>query len=119
MSFYVEMAQIAHDMIDEYGQAVAITHNSAGSYNPATGSAAITTITQAGIGAVVDYVANQIDGTLIQRGDKQLLLATHNISAPQLDDLVTTGGVTYAIKHVTTLAPAGLSVIYECQLRCA
>lgn len=121
MSFYIEMQSIADSLMSQYGQLVTLTHKTAGTYDPATGTAATTTTTEIGRGVVFDYSRtkdglSQADGTLILQGDKKLLLSPVGITAPKLDDTVIANSITFVIKNIKSLNPAGTVVMYECQL---
>lgn len=122
MTFYSDMSDISDDLLGEFGQVVTITRNTVGAYDPATGSASVSTVTQIGNGAIFEYKmlangVNQINGTLLQQGDKRLLLSTAGITAPKLDDKVLANGITYTIKNIKETSPAGSPVLYECLLR--
>ena len=116
----------------EYGAAdpgVTLTRTTPGAYDPATSSTAPPVVlTTAGVGLVFDYGlhasgASTHDGTLIQAGDKQCYLAALDaagvaIAAPvKGDKALAPDGVTYGVENVKTLAPAGVPVLYELQLR--
>jgi hypothetical protein len=105
------------------GQAVTITRQSAGAYDPATGTAAITTTTQSGTGVELDYTIRELDSTLIQQGDKKLLLSPLNaagaaLTKPEIDDTVTLADSSvWTIKNNRPLSPAGTVILFELQLR--
>jgi hypothetical protein len=123
MNFYERIQATVNKMFKGKGQAITLTRQSAGTYDPATGTATVTTSTQTGWGAVFDYGTKQIDGTLIKAGDKQLLLSALNaagtaLTAPELNDTVTIGGVVYTlVQPLKTLSPAGTTVLFEVNLR--
>jgi hypothetical protein len=117
MSFYQDMQSTAAELLTEFGQAVTLSRQTAGAYNPATGAAAVTVTTQTGTGAIFDYGSRDIDGTLIKQGDKKLLLAALGITAPQVDDTVTVNGVVYTIVLIKALNPAATAVMYICTIR--
>ncbi len=114
---YDELAEIADELLKEFGQEVVIRRVMAGEYNPETGSATLTTVDQAGVGAVFDYGDRLIDGSMILSGDKQLFLSPVGIGAPTPEHKAIVGQDTYNIVRVKTTAPAGTAVLYECQLR--
>jgi hypothetical protein len=121
MSFYGDAQLVADSLLSEYGQQVTLTHNTAGVYDPTTGTVATTSSTELGHGVIFDYPArmsglSQADGTLILQGDKQLLLSAVGITAPKVGDLALANGITYIIKNIKSLNPAGTVVMYECQL---
>lgn len=110
-------------MLKGKGQSLTLTRQTAGAYDPTTGEAKVKTTTQTGTGAVFDYGVKNIDGTLIQAGDKKLLLSAFNtagaaLTAPVINDTVTIGGVTYTIvEPLKTVAPGGVTVLYQCNIR--
>lgn len=113
----------AHDLIAAKGQAVTLTRRASGAYDPATGQAAITTTTQAGKGVILPLSAfAKAQGNIVE-GDQQLLLSGLNASgaaltAPKVDDTVTdAGGTVWSLVAIEPLAPAGLSIIYDCVIR--
>lgn len=117
MSFYGDLANTADELLKEFGQPVTIRTQTPGEYDPATGTSAITTVDTVGNGCVFDYGANAIDGTMIVAGDKQLLLSPVGMSEPGIDDLAIIGGIQWRIVSVKALSPAGVAVLFECQLR--
>lgn len=114
---YTEIAETADELLAEFGQAVVLSRKAAGSYNPATGAQAVTTTTQTGVGVLLDHESRDIDGTMIQRDDQRLLLSSDLVTTPVVDDLVAVGGTSYTIKSIKVLAPAGLVVMYDCNVR--
>jgi len=122
MDFYPRMQAMANKLLRGKGQTVTLTRQTAGTYNPATGQATITTTTQTGVGAIFDYADKNIDGALIVSGDKQLLLSALNsvgtaLTPPAVNDTVTAGGVVRTITRIKTLSPAGITIIFDCNLR--
>lgn len=114
----------ADAMIAAKGQAVTLTRRASGAYNPATGTAAITTSTQTGKGVILPLAGyRKIDGTSVVAGDETLLLSGLNsagspLTAPIVGDYVTgTDGATYAMTVIDPLRPAGLSIMYDCVIR--
>lgn len=97
--------------------------NNGGSYNAATG--AITGGTNADEMARVvflSYTARDIDGTLVQRGDrKAVMAATYNGTAltktPQIDDELRGEGDAVRIVSVQTIKSGASILAYICQAR--
>ena len=118
MSFdYSELAVLADELLEEFGQPVTITTSVTGVYNPATGTAPSSVTSHEGWAALFDYGARDVNGTLIQQGDKQLLLSPNLIAPPKLDDVVTVSQVKYTIKNIKVVSPSGVPVLYECNVR--
>ena len=117
MSFYTDMQAVADNTMAELGQIVTLTTKTVGAYNPATGNAAVTVSTQQVKAVVFPRGAKDVDGTLIQQGDQKLLLSMAGAIAPHLDDTVTIGATTYTITFIKLLAPAGVNVLCECNIR--
>ena len=120
---YSEIADVADEILEEFGQAVTLTHVEPGEYVPGEGITNTTTI-QTGTGAVIDWDARQVDGTLILIGDKRLLLSPLNtagtvLTAPVLGDTITdAAGIVYTlVAPLKTVSPAGTAVLYDCNLR--
>ena len=117
MSFYSETAADATEAIREFGQAIIITHLTSGAYNPATGTVSNTSTVQTGVAVELDYNVSEIDGVLIQRGDKKLLVSISGMTAIAPEDTCTVGGVAYTVKSVKPLSPGGVVLLYEVQAR--
>lgn len=57
-------------------------------------------------------------GTLIQQNDKRVYLSTNGLSAvPETGNKLEVGGVRHEIISVSPLAPGGVDVRYELQVR--
>ncbi len=117
MSFYTDIQATANSALAELGQVVTLISKTTGAYNPATGNAAVTVSTQQVKGVVFPISTRDIDGTLIRQGDQKLMLGMAGTTAPQVDDTVTIGATAYTITYVKLLAPAGVSVLCECNIR--
>lgn len=121
--FYGRMQKTANRLLIGKGQAVILTHTVSGDYVPGEGITS-TTSEQAGTGAITEWDARQVDGTLILIGDKRLLLSPLNtagaaLTAPVLGDTVTdAAGVVYTlVAPLKTVSPAGTVVLYDVNLR--
>lgn len=121
MSFnYAGSAATALKLLQNFGQAVTLRKQTAGAYDPATGSATVTTADHAGTGVLLDYKlvnsGQMLENSMVQAGDKKLLLAPDIAATPEPDDLVIAQG-TWRIVNVKAVNPAGTVVLYELQLR--
>lgn len=113
----------ANRMIAAKGQAVTLTRRASGSYDPATGTAAITTSTQTGKGVILPLAGYRKAQGNIVAGDETLLLSGLNsagaaLTAPHVDDEVTdAGGNVFSLVAIDPLHPAGLDILYDCVVR--
>ena len=112
MTFYTEMAGVAVELLTEFGQAATLTRTTGKVIDPVTG--AITPGTsndQATIGVIKPYAKNLIDGTLIQVGDKEVVLSP---TIPPLTSDTING---MQIVNITEVNPAGTVLVYKVQVR--
>lgn len=117
-AFYDDMAQVAKDMLTEFGAAVVLTRTTPGAYNPETGTtAAATTATYNGMGAKFDYELKEIDGTKILQGDQKLYLSPYLMANPVPGDMIRADGADYTVISSKALRPAETHVLFEVQLR--
>jgi len=124
---YADMAATAQELLVEFGGRVTVRQVVTGEYDPELGEAPTTTVDNDGIGALFDYTAQaaglaNMAGSVIETGDKQLYLAPDRAAGgsmpePKPADLVLAQGATWHVVTVKTLAPAGLAMLFELQLR--
>jgi hypothetical protein len=104
------------------GAEMILTRKVTGAYDPATGKPTVT-ITQFTGSAFRDaFELKSIDGTLIRRGDVQLLVSPVQVSGedmpkPLETDTVVFDGVTYTVVAVQPWDYAGVAVGFEVQAR--
>lgn len=103
-------------LIADKGQAVTLTRHSAGAYNTADSSVTLSDTQTATSGVVLPLSRGFYHSGNIKTGDQQLLLPG-TITAPQIDDNVTVGGVAYTITEVAPLAPDGTALVFDCIIR--
>jgi len=113
---------MANQQLKDKGLTCTITKQTAGTYSTSTGVASVSTSTQSAYGALFDYENKNIDGTLVKKGDRRLLLSALNtagaaLTAPSVNDTVTANSVTYTIIAIRPIAPSGVAVAYDCQIR--
>lgn len=120
MTFATDMAAVALELLEEFGEAVTLTRpsSSAAIYDPATGIATpVSPATYTGQGYPYRYESSEIDGTNVRVGDQRLLLATSGMVLPQTGDTVIVGGTTYSVVRGRQERVAGTAVFYEAQIR--
>lgn len=121
MSFdYDKSAATALRLLQKFGQAVTLRKQTAGAYDPATGAATVTTSDYSATGVFLDYKLQNsgqaLENSMVQVGDKKLLLSPDVTSAPDVDDLIIGQG-TWRIVNIKAVNPSGTPVLYELQLR--
>jgi hypothetical protein len=119
---YTKSAASSLRMLTRFGQDITRTSYTAGTYDPATGSATPTTATTTRKGVLLPLSDNRagqqyIRGTLIATGDKQLLL---DASGPvAITDHYTVNGAEYTVVSIDDLNPAGTAVLNDLHVRLA
>ena len=132
MNLYDKAAAKAAKAISKYGTSVVITRQVTGTYNPATRTAPITTVTENGKGMVFDWGSNNypangidtVDATLIKTGDQKLILSPFNVDTGlhltplSIGDLATINGIVYTITNpIKPLTPSGIVVLIVANIR--
>jgi hypothetical protein len=114
---YTKTAANALKTLTKFGQSVTQRSYTAGTYDPATGLVTPTTADTTRKGALFDFGAGQTleRGTLIQGGDKRLLLDATATVSPQ--DHFIVGSDEYIIVSLGEINPAGTVVLYDIHLR--
>lgn len=112
---YAATAATALRLLQRFGAAATLKRTSAATYDPATGTSAETVTSLATTAAVFDYPQKYVDGTLILSGDKQAYLAA--TQEPKQGDRLTWDGADREVVAVKAIAPAGVPVLYEAQIR--
>ncbi len=123
---------VTTDIIESFGQLVTVQGGpveTSDQYDPTTGrNAASPPSSQSGFGLLLEYqtylragVRNEKD-SLIRAGDKQLFLAPVDVSGAALTGVkagakVTVSGVAYSVTAVAPMAPDGVVIYYECNIR--
>jgi hypothetical protein len=112
MTFYSELAEVAVELLTEFGQAITLTRTTGKSIDPVTGAITPgTSDNQPTIGVIKPYAKNLIDGTLIQVGDKEVILSP--AIAPLTSDTI--NGM--QVVNITEINPAGTVLVYKVQVR--
>lgn len=115
---YADLALTADELLREFGAPATLTRPADGTYNPATGTTSqpepiVTSL----IAVVFDYEQKFIDGTLIRAGDKNAFLPAIGVDLPLQGDVLNWQGTEYKVIACTPLAPAGVDLLYELQVR--
>lgn len=116
MSFYADMAATAIELLTEFGRSATHESKTTGAYDPATGSAPVTTASATCTLAIFPVTKAHVDGTLVLQTDEIAYIAPFS-AAPTAGDTLLVGGVRYTIIKVMTTSPAGTTVLHECVVR--
>jgi hypothetical protein len=122
MSFdYSEIAELSAELLSEFGRTITQKRISNGAYNPATSSVVQVTTTRRRYGALFEFSQQSLSGgqyirgSMVESGDKQLLLdTTYDV---ELSDIFTIGTQEYTVVSIAETNPAGMPVLYELHVR--
>lgn len=113
---YAATAATATRLLQRFGASATLKRQTAGEYDPVTGTTPDATTTElATTAAVFAYDQKYIDGTLILQGDQRAYIVPAN--EPKQGDLLAWQGRDWSIVAVKPISPAGVPVVYEAQLR--
>jgi len=112
---YPRTAATALRLLQRFGAVATLKRSSVAAYDPSTGTAAETPTSLSTTACVFDYPQKYVDGTLILVGDKQAYLSAEQL--PKQGDVLAWQSVDYTVITVKAIAPAGVAVLYEVQLR--
>ncbi|QQP96545.1 hypothetical protein [Lysobacter enzymogenes] len=112
---YVTTAATAARLLKRFGAPATIKRTTVGAYDPETGTAPVTVTSLPTTAAVFAFDQKYIDGTLILQGDQRAYMAP--AQQPKQGDALAWQGGDYTIVAVKPLAPAGLVVLHEAQIR--
>lgn len=122
-AFYDRMSATALNLIARFGQTITLRDTVPGEYDPVTGgSTPETTADQPAQAILQDYALQQAgmsyaEGTVIQQGDKKILVAAQGLTPPQLTTTVIADGENWTIVNIKEINPAGTPLVYELQGR--
>jgi len=110
----------ALSLIKEYGTAVTIAFkNEDRVYDPITDTATgATWIEENGYAVLTNYKEDFIDGELIQRGDKVMLIPASGLTNRlKQGDRILENAIEWTAVNVREIAPDGTVIIYKAQVR--
>lgn len=124
---YTEIAADVLAALQEDGFAVTLRRQTAGTYNPVTGEfsgesttdyAAQALISSQNMSQTGNTGERYFNGTLIQTGDKILMLAASGLSVtPAPGDRLIIGSVAWQIVTLITVEPGGVALFYRVLVR--
>ena len=118
MSFYQRMQDTALRLIIDKGvQCQVSSKPSSGGFDPETGAPLddLPATTQSAQCVLLDYSTEvkAMQNSLIEAGDKRILIAAKGVTEPKIADTVTVGDKVYTVAEVTNLNPNTTPLIYE------
>lgn len=119
-AFYERMADTALRLIGQYGQTVTLREVTPGEYNPVTGDTAPDAVAETSAsGVLIEYTGQERQSnSLIQQGDKKLMLPAKALAQPSLNSKVVIQGEVWTIvPPLKVMNPAGTPLVYELQVR--
>lgn len=115
MAFYDDMQDVAAELLTEFGQTLTFKRITK-TFNKITGkNTTATTATSTVVGVEVPINNRLIDGTRIQAGDRQLVIAA--TYAPVMSDTVSLSGEYWSIVEIQPIQPADTVIAYRLQVR--
>lgn len=115
MSFYAGLSKTAQKLIAEKGRTVTLRRAGDIVYDPATDTMTSSQTDTSVKGVFTSFKQSEIDGTLILRGDKKLLLAAG--IEPQGNDVIVDGTTQYRVVEIMAVHPGDTVILYTLQVR--
>lgn len=119
MTFYGDMADVATELLTEFGADVTISRITQQKVvDPVTGEIIVPEIKENYTikGIMKKYPENVIDGSRITVSDRQLMLETSGIE-PVMTDKITINGQHWPIMEIESINPAGTALLYIVRVR--
>lgn len=119
MSFdYSSLASVSVAQIADKGRNVTYRIATQGTYDPQTDAiTSQSTSTKTVKAVIINARQNEIDGTLIKKGDKFALIADDSLTfTPKTNDVIFDGDE-YTVKNIKTVKPGNTVLLYKLQLR--
>jgi len=117
--FYDEMAEVADELLAEFGQTATLGVPGAQTLNTTTGVKDVTYTSHTVTATVFDYPQKLIDGNLIRVGDKKVIISAVGltVSPAPLQKFTDVNGLVYKVINARAVAPAGQSVLWILQVQ--
>lgn len=113
--FYDDMAQTARELVDEFGRTITLRRVNPGAYSAASDSFSGASSVDHTVKAVfTSFKAQEIDGEIIRRDDKRVILAG---IAPLVGDQILEETTTWRVLSVETVKPGDTDILWKVQAR--
>jgi hypothetical protein len=119
LSLYTALQARAQAILTRLGQTVTLISAVAGTYDPATSSAAVSTTDVPRKAAIFPFSSGQsmVRGEMVEAGDRQCIMDGVGIAPTVNDQVVSAAGESFKIVSIQEIAPDGTTVIYDIHLR--
>ena len=116
---YSKLQRTADKLLKKFGKRITISSGSASYYDVDTSENITAPVSiDNGTGVVLDYGSDEIDGTIIIKGHKKLLLSAANgTNKPKVGDTVNNGEEWTVVNPIKEIKPADTVVMYICGLK--
>ena len=116
MSFLTNMQSVANRLLTDKGESITFSRETSSGFNPVTGIDAVTTSTFSGYAHPSPYKLGEIDGTIIQSDDIQLLVESLDTTPAQGDGCLFRAE-DYRVMMVRPISVQGGDAAYKVQIR--
>ena len=110
---YSASKSLADRLLNQFGASLTFTRQSGETFDPATGTTTATEETFSRDVVWLDYDNDEIDGSVVQRGDARLLIQ----GEVKVDDRVERNGEQWRVLTASPLQPAATLIYTEAQVR--
>ncbi len=110
---YSASKALADRLLNQFGASLTFTRQTGETFDPATGTTSATEETFSRDVVWLDYDNDEIDGSIVQRGDARLLIQ----GEVKVDDRVERDGENWKVVTASPLNPAGTLIYTEAQVR--
>lgn len=111
MGDYTRQRETATRLITKNGKSITLNRVTQGAYDPSTGDASEVASTAVGVGVLLKFSNNEIDGSNILSSDRKLIYTGQE---PKIDDRY----INERVVSVNPLDPdESGAILYTCQLR--
>jgi len=115
--FSNQMTQIASQLITYFGESISFTRKATSGFNTGTSQAIPgQTTTYATRGVPENYNMDEVDNSLIERGDMRVTLSKTTV-VPLVGDVATFRGANWRVINVEIISAQGDNIVYQVQVR--
>lgn len=124
MLFGKELENISKQLIRDHGETLDFFREEKTKYNPATGKPdPIEISSEEVVGAITSFKEKLVDGQLIQKGDKKIIIGNKKKSGEPLSKVPSAGDIfkrssqEFKVISVNQIISSGITTVYICHVR--